>query len=246
MRAWPMEVLPPLLPPLPPPGPHRLPQPARSGATTRRCCGTSAHWLNQRCAFRLTPPPALPAAWHAPRLMHSPPVELMHSPLPPLLSLPQASSGPTLPPYEQLKYRAAAAVKLGGASGAAQPLVVLNSGERSHFDHLLRNFQLSGAVKDQALALYVNSRVSLGSRSACSTRRLLHGVLGGTAALLSNSPALCPAAAASLLAPAAALLPAAVRRGGAQVSRVAAGWHGWAAAGCTHRPAGALPLLMWQ
>ena len=236
-----MAVSPPLLPPLPPPGPHRLPQPARSGVTTRRCCGTSAHWRSQRCAFRLTPPPASPAAWHAPRPMHSA--------LPPLLSLPQASSGPTLPPYEQLKYRAAAAVKLGGASGAAQPLVALNAGERSHFDHLLRNFQLSGAVKDQALALYVNSRVSLGSRTARSTSRLLHGVLGGTAALLSNSPDLCPAAAAaaaSLLAPAAALLPAAVRRGDAQVSRVAAGWNGRAAAGCTDQPAGSLPLLVWQ
>ncbi|KAI7846490.1 hypothetical protein COHA_000025 [Chlorella ohadii] len=74
---------------------------------------------------------------------------------------PQASPAPgaALPPYEQLKYRAAAAVKLGGTSGAAQPLVALSAGQRSHFDRLLLNFQLSGSVKDQALALYVNSKL---------------------------------------------------------------------------------------
>lgn len=87
-----------------------------------------------------------------------------HAQSPPVaLPLPQASpgSGPALSPYEQLKYRAAAAVKLGGASGAAQPLVALAPGERTHFNNVLRNFQLSGAVKDQALALYVNSKVRL-------------------------------------------------------------------------------------
>ncbi|PRW56167.1 ATP-dependent RNA helicase mitochondrial [Chlorella sorokiniana] len=97
------------------------------------------------------PPPVAPASplwrYDSPLLRH------LSS-----LAEPEAS-GPTLPPYEQLKYRAAAAVKLGGASGVAQPLVTLSAGQRTHFNGLLRKFQLSGAVKDQALALYVNSKL---------------------------------------------------------------------------------------
>ncbi|KAL4457773.1 hypothetical protein ABPG75_012638 [Micractinium tetrahymenae] len=60
-----------------------------------------------------------------------------------------AAAGPALPPYQQLQARAAA----GGEPLALPP------GERARFDALLRNFQLSGSVKDQALALYVNSKL---------------------------------------------------------------------------------------
>lgn len=63
-----------------------------------------------------------------------------------------AAAGPVLPQYEQLQARAAA----GGKPLALQP------NEQARFDALLRNFQLSGSVKDQALALYVNSKVGAG------------------------------------------------------------------------------------
>jgi hypothetical protein len=65
-----------------------------------------------------------------------------------------AADGPALPLYEQVKQRAAAAADL-------QPLLDLRGAERTQFDALMRNFQHSGAVKDQALALYVNSKVRL-------------------------------------------------------------------------------------
>ncbi|KAL4858025.1 DExH-box ATP-dependent RNA helicase DExH18 [Chlorella vulgaris] len=63
-----------------------------------------------------------------------------------------AADGPALPPYEQVKQRAAAAADL-------QPLLELRGAERTQFDALIRKFQHSGAVKDQALALYVNSKL---------------------------------------------------------------------------------------
>lgn len=59
------------------------------------------------------------------------------------------AAGRALPQYGQLHARVAA-----GSEPLALPL-----GEQAHFDALLRNFQLSGSVKDQALALYVNSKV---------------------------------------------------------------------------------------
>jgi hypothetical protein len=61
---------------------------------------------------------------------------------------------PGLPPYEAVKQRAAAA-----QSHCSDTPLQLGSGDRARFDALLRDFQRSGAVKDQALALYVNSKV---------------------------------------------------------------------------------------
>ena len=66
-----------------------------------------------------------------------------------------AAAGPgpvSLPPYEQLRARAAA------AAGGEGPLALAPS-EQRRINRLLRAFQLSGAVKGQALALYVNSKV---------------------------------------------------------------------------------------
>ncbi|KAL4443033.1 hypothetical protein ABPG77_008524 [Micractinium sp. CCAP 211/92] len=60
-----------------------------------------------------------------------------------------AAAVPALPQYEQLQARAAA---------GSEPLA-LRPKEQTRFDALLRNFQLSGSVKDQALALYVNSKL---------------------------------------------------------------------------------------
>ena len=84
-----------------------------------------------------------------------------------------------LPSYEQLKQRAEAALSAGKEDGAvagndadadadadaggvevkARPLVELSTGQAQRFRSLLRSFQHAGAVMDQALALYVNSKV---------------------------------------------------------------------------------------
>lgn len=69
-----------------------------------------------------------------------------------------------MPPYEQLKAQAAAAAARSGGGGSdPKPLLELLPGQQSQFDRLLFNFQVSGTVKDQALALYVNSKVGGGS-----------------------------------------------------------------------------------
>lgn len=84
-----------------------------------------------------------------------------------LAVLQTATEGPALPDYEQLNEKAAAAQR-GDEGEAAVPLLRLRRSEQAHFDALLRNFQLAGAVKDQALALYVNSKVG-GQRGQCGT-----------------------------------------------------------------------------
>lgn len=71
-----------------------------------------------------------------------------------------AAAIPALPQYEQLQARAAAGSK---------PLA-LRRNEQAHFDALLRNFHLSGSVKDQALALYVNSKVGAAAGSFWTAR----------------------------------------------------------------------------
>lgn len=68
------------------------------------------------------------------------------------------ASDTILPPYELVKQRAAAAAAQGGGA-EARPLLELWAGELARFDALMRNFRNSGAVKDQALALYVNSKL---------------------------------------------------------------------------------------
>eukprot|EP00887_Chlorella_sp_A99_P002877 scaffold6.g2877.t1 len=65
---------------------------------------------------------------------------------PPLADLP-------LPPYQQLQARAAAAESAGGAA------VELTAGEHERFHALMRSFESSADVKDQALALYVNAKL---------------------------------------------------------------------------------------
>lgn len=133
-----------------------------------------------------------------------------------------AGSIPELPPYQELEARAAAA-----ADGT--PLLVLAPGERSHFDRLLRSFQLSGAVKDQALALYVNSKVRDGNaaQSGCVT------VQCGACSVMYCS-AVCRSSGwggATRTRSAVPLpVPAAVCQGGAQVPGMAAGCHGRSAA----------------
>ena len=62
-----------------------------------------------------------------------------------------------LPPYEQLKARAAAAEAAEG--GSAGPAVELTAGEQDRFRALIRTFASSADVKDQALALYVNAKL---------------------------------------------------------------------------------------
>ena len=91
-----------------------------------------------------------------------------------------APSNPdSLPSYDELKQRAEAALSAGKEDGAAasdatasdgaaagddaakkaRPLTELSSGQAQRFRSLLRSFQHAGAVIDQALALYVNSKV---------------------------------------------------------------------------------------
>lgn len=108
------------------------------------------------------PPAAAPAASHLWRY-DSPLLRHLSS-----TTEPEAAA-PPLPPYQRLKARAAAAE---AAEGAA---VELPRGELTHFKSLLRHFQQSGTVKDQALALYVNSKV----RRQCCMQRGLHERPGG-------------------------------------------------------------------
>lgn len=78
------------------------------------------------------------------------------------------SALPPLPPYELLEQRA------GSAADGGQPLLKMEGGKR-RFKALMYNFQNSGAVKNQALALYVNNQVSPASlihaRNSCPIRR---------------------------------------------------------------------------
>lgn len=162
-------------------------------------------------------PPAAPAAgqlwrYDSPLLRH-------------LSTAPEAAAvGPELPSYEQLQQRAAAAQR--GDGGEAQPLLQLAPGEAAYVEGLLRNFKNSGAVKDQALALYVNSKVRL----------------RGAAVQVVHCSQACPAAAVPLAAaphPAALRSPAAaVRGGGAPVPGLAAGGDGRRAAGRAAQAAG--------
>jgi hypothetical protein len=120
-----------------------------------------------------------------------------------LAVLQTATEGPALPDYEQLNEKAAAAQR-GGEGEAAVPLLRLRRSEQAHFDALMRNFQLAGAVKDQSLALYVNSKVggqrgmlTLGKSSpvqgaALVLRRLTHTAPPPTAAAaVPFCPVLC-------------------------------------------------------
>lgn len=66
----------------------------------------------------------------------------------PAVKMQQYSSGSALQ---------SASVAARAASAAAQ--MALPPGERAHVERLLRAFQQAGAVKDQALALYVNAKL---------------------------------------------------------------------------------------
>lgn len=108
-----------------------------------------------------SPPPAAPAAsplWRYP----SPLLRHLHTTAAAAAEAAAECAPAALPPYELLQQRAAAAQRGGGE---AQPLLVLQPGEQAHFKRLLRSFKTSGAVRDQALALYVNSKVC-GARGA--------------------------------------------------------------------------------
>jgi hypothetical protein len=59
-----------------------------------------------------------------------------------------------LPPYEHLKQKATA---VSGGGGSAYPLT---GGEEVHIDAVLHAFEHGATTKDQALALYVNNKVS--------------------------------------------------------------------------------------
>lgn len=71
-------------------------------------------------------------------------------------SQPNAAPAPPLPPYEAIKARAAA---VEASEGAREPAVSLTPSEADRFHRLLRSYEASADAKDQALALYVNSKL---------------------------------------------------------------------------------------
>lgn len=97
-----------------------------------------------------TPTPACSRLWRLPspllRHLHGSAGAQAAAETPPLADLP-------LPPYQQLQARAAAAESAGGAA------VELTAGEHERFHALMRSFESSADVKDQALALYVNAKL---------------------------------------------------------------------------------------
>lgn len=130
------------------------------------------------------------------------------------LCLQKPASDTILPPYELVKQRAAAAAAQGGGA-EARPLLELWAGELARFDALMRNFRNSGAVKDQALALYVNSKVRDISSCMAAWRH---------SSWLLPSPRLRACRVSINIAP--QTLPAAVCGSRASLSGVFAGSHG--------------------
>ncbi len=90
-----------------------------------------------------------------------------------------------LPAYEELKQRA----DLARASPEQQ--LELLPGELEHVLKLLRHFQHSAAVKDQALGLYVNAKVGspgiLSCMYAVLSSRDPHSVLGKHLSFINHS-----------------------------------------------------------